>query len=79
MKVNTTAGAVFLVLLLCFCAVAQKRRGASARAAAAGSICIAALPGPNSGEISLANAAGGNRSFGFSIQVDEMPPLIQES
>jgi hypothetical protein len=37
---------------------------------------VAAVPRPNSGEISLANPAGGNRSFSFSIQVDEMPVVM---
>lgn len=64
----------FFSLALCLCVAAQARRGASARAGA-GSVCVAAVPRPNSGDISLANPAGGNRSFDFSVRIDDMPAI----
>lgn len=35
-----------------------------------GIVCISAVPKPTDGEMSLANPAGGNRTFNYSIQVD---------
>ncbi len=36
-----------------------------------GSICVAPVPKPNDRPISLGNPTGGNRSFNFTIQVDQ--------
>lgn len=74
MKTFPAVVAGSFLLTLCFCAAAQTRRAASARATA-GSVCVAAVPRPNSEEISLANPAGGNRSFNFSVQIDDMPAM----
>ncbi len=78
MKIPGAVGAVILSLVLPFCVAAQTRRTSSARSAA-GSICVAAVPRTNSGEISLANPAGGGRSFNFSVQVDGMPAVDASS
>ena len=40
-----------------------------------GSVCIAPISAPNSNPISLANPAGGNRSFNFEIQIDSLPKI----
>jgi hypothetical protein len=72
MKFIRVVGAIFLLLILPFRVAAQKERAASNRSAA-GSICVAAIPRPNPGGISLGNPAGGNRNFNFSIQVDDRP------
>jgi len=74
MKMLRAVGAVLFSLTLCFCVAAQMRRAASARSAT-GSICVASVPRPNSGETSLANPAGGNRSFNFSVQIDDRPSM----
>ena len=36
-----------------------------------GTICVASVPRPTPGEISLGNPTGGNRVFAFSVQVDD--------
>ena len=36
-----------------------------------GSICIAAVPKPTSGNTSLANPTGGGRTFNYKIQIDK--------
>ena len=41
-----------------------------------GSICIATVTPPNSGEKSLANPSGGNRISSYSVQVDKTKRLI---
>jgi hypothetical protein len=40
-----------------------------------GSICIATVTPPNSGQKSLANPSGGNRIASYSIQIDKGKPL----
>jgi hypothetical protein len=72
MKMIRVVALIFLSLILPLCAMAQKRRVSSARPAV-GSVCIAVMPRPTSGGISLGNPTGGNRSFNFSIQVDNLP------
>jgi hypothetical protein len=71
-KIIGVIASILLSLHLPVSAVAQRRRTSSVRSAA-GSICIAVMPRPNSGGVSLSNPAGGNRSFNFSIQVDDLP------
>ena len=41
-----------------------------------GSICIAPVPQPNDRPISLANPSGGNRSFNFTIRVDQQARVL---
>lgn len=36
-----------------------------------GYICVAPVPEPNNGDITLANPMGGGREFNFSIQIDK--------
>ena len=45
-----------------------------------GSVCIAAVPKPTSGDISLANPTGGGRAFNYSIQIDKglITPISNE-
>jgi hypothetical protein len=72
MKIIRLVTPAFISFMLPLCAVAQKKRAASVRPAA-GSICIAVMPRPTSGEVSLSNPTGGNRNFNFSVQVDDLP------
>ena len=46
-----------------------------------GTICVSAVPKPNSEAMSLANPAGGNRIFNYSIQVDNgaIKPVAQKN
>jgi len=47
----------------------------------AGMICVSPVPKPNSEAMSLANPAGGNRAFNYSIQVDNgaIKPVTQKN
>jgi hypothetical protein len=48
----------------------QGQTPSSALKASSGSICLAAIAPPNSGEKSLANPSGGNRISAYSVQLD---------
>lgn len=68
------AGWTFLVVvgLLVGSAIAQSK--SSSRGS--GSICIAPTDRPTKGEKSLSNPAGGNPVSQYSIQVDNMTPVV---
>jgi len=46
-----------------------------------GMVCVSPVPKPTNGEMSLANPAGGNRTFNYSIQVGNgvIKPVIQKA
>ena len=54
------------MVLLPFCLLAEVNTGV---------LCIAPVPLPTPGEISLANPTGGGRTFNFEIQIDKLEPI----
>ncbi|HMC32168.1 MAG TPA: hypothetical protein VKL99_15145 [Candidatus Angelobacter sp.] len=46
---------------------------------ATGSICIAAVEAPNTGEKSLSNPAGGNRIQHYAVRIDDLPLVHTDS
>lgn len=68
-----------LALLVCviwsLASVANGQTQTSGAKQSLGSICIAAVTPPNSGEKSLANPSGGNSVSSYSVQIDKRKPL----
>lgn len=53
----------------------QSQTRPSGAKVSSGSICIATVMPPNSGQKSLANPSGGNRISSYSVQVDKRKPF----
>ena len=71
----TSLKGLLLLLLLWPSTMRGQARSTGAKASS-GSVCIATVTPPNSGQKSLANPAGGNRISSYSVQVDKRKPLI---
>ncbi len=69
--------ALVLLLLLGLWPLSMQCQTRSSNAKpSSGSICIATVTPPKSGQKSLANPSGGNRISSYSVQVDKTRPLI---
>ena len=58
------------VLLFIACQATSKTRSVYPQQPPGGSICVSSVPVPGSGRTSLANPAGGGRTFEYSVQID---------
>ena len=65
-----------LLLLLLWPSTMRGQARSTGAKASSGSVCIATVTPPSSGQKSLSNPAGGNRISSYSIQVDKRKPLI---
>jgi hypothetical protein len=73
--VKKTAAGMFAALAMvatCFLSLSTDA-AAVHHQAKHGSVCISAVPKPSSGEASLANPAGGGRTFEYAIQFNDGP------
>jgi hypothetical protein len=64
---------VLIMLLLIEGEAISNTRKSSEPNPNSGSVCVAVVPKPTSGEISLANPTGGGRTFNYTIQIDKGP------
>ena len=69
-------GLVLLLLLGLWPSTMRGQARSSGPNAPSGSMCIASVTPPNSGQKSLANPSGGNRIASYSVQIDKRKPVI---
>ena len=72
MKTKLKVSVSIMLLLIATRAISNAQRPAEPNSNT-GSVCIAVVPKPTSGDISLANPTGGGRTFNYSIQIDKGP------
>jgi len=64
------AGLVAIIVMAFTCGLTLASQGEAGSSRDDGSICVASVPLPTPGELSLGNPTGGGRTFEYSIQID---------
>ena len=73
---TATIKLALLTLGLLISVQAQTQRNSRSVSANAGSVCIAPVPRPTSGEKSLYNPTGGNSISVYSVRIDDRLPVV---